>query len=348
VQSFIDLNHTLSNQPPRLGALLRRVNTGYGREQLFAEQTPQLLQSLAETTRVASIQASTAIEGYDVSDQRARRLARGADTFRNRNEKEFAGYRDAIDEMVRGQALEPITPAYPFYLGARLHRHTTGEPGGPKKDQNYIASYENGIRRVVFTPVAPRLVESTLRSLLAGYNEALDGDAADPVLLLGLFVLDLLAIHPLADGNGRVARLLTVHELLRMGYGVARYVSIEQLIFESKNSYYDALESSQREWHDATHDVWPWLTYFATVLADAYQQFESKVANAQVTHGSKADRVRQYALHEAPAEFRFADAVAALPGISSGTIRVALNALRAEGRFEATRGASATWRRIDA
>jgi Fic family protein len=345
--SFSDTNKTLAAQPPRIGTLLRGINTGYGREQLFREQVPQLLQSLAEATRVASIQASTAIEGYDVSDQRAEHLARGnGGRFRNRNEKEFAGYRDAIDAIVRDGNLAPITAAYPFYLTAQLHRYTTGEPGRPKEGENQIVSYESGVKRVIFKPVAPHLVESTLRSLLAGYNEALNESVADPVLLLGLFVLDFLATHPIADGNGRISRLLTAHELMRMGYGVVRYVSVEQLIFDSKNSYYDALEASQRGWHDGEHDVWPWLTYFVTILADAYEKFETKVAGARSAHGSKAERAREWALHEAPPEFRFAEAVTALPGISSATIRVALNGVRDEGRFEATLGASAVWRRV--
>lgn len=347
MRSFADLNSTLANQPPRIGTLLRAINTGYGREQLFAEQVPQLLESLAEATRVASIQASTAIEGYDVPDQRAERLARGNGAhFRNRNEKEFAGYRDAVDAIARDRDLSPITAAYPFVLSGQLHRYTTGEPGGPKQDDNQIVSTENGAKRVIFEPVRYQLVESTLRSLVAGYNEALERDFADPVLLLGLFALDFLAIHPVADGNGRISRLLTVHELLRLGYGVAHYISIEQLIFDSKNSYYDALEASQRGWHEGEHDVWPWLTYFTTILADAYERFEARVAGARAAHGSKADRVRTWAVHEAPREFRFAEAVAALPGISPATIRAALNELRGEGLFEATRGASAVWRRL--
>lgn len=296
---------------------------------------------------MASIQASIAIEGYDVPDQRAEGLARGNGAhFRNRNEKEFAGYRDAIDAIVRDRNLTPITAAYPFYLTTQIHRYTTGEAGRPKQDENEIVSHENGIKRVIFQPVAPHLVEATLRSLLAGYNEGLDDNVADPILLLGLFVLDFLAIHPVADGNGRISRLLTVHELLRMGYGVARYVSVEQLIFASKNSYYDALEASQRGWHDGRHDVWPWLTYFVTILADAYEKFEAKVAGARSAYGSKAERVRQWALHEAPTEFRFAEAVTALPGISSATIRAALNGLRDAGRLQATLGAGAVWRRV--
>jgi Fic family protein len=347
MHSFADIKTTLKDQPPFLGVLLSRIDTGRGREQLFAEQVPQVLQSLAETTRVASIQASTAIEGYDVPIERAEVLARSPGArFRNRNEKEFAGYRDAIDRMMREPELPRITAAYPFTLSTSLHRYTTGETGMPKRDQNYIADTANGQRRIIFTPVAPRYTESFIQSLVIGYNAMLDAEAAHPVLLLGLFVLDFLAIHPVPDGNGRISRLLTVHELLRMGYGVARYVSLEQLIFDNKNAYYDALEASQRDWHESRHDPWPWLMYFATILDDAYSLFESKMAAARTASGSKADQVRNYALHEAPSQFRFAEAVAALPGISSATIRQVLNSLRDEGLLVADRGPKAVWRRV--
>lgn len=255
MHSFTDISRVLANQPPRLGDGLSRIDTGRGREQLFTEQSPQVLKGLADTTRVASITASIALEGYDVPADRAERIARRPDArYRNRNEREFAGYRDAVDELTRSGALDPLTASFPLYLATRLHRYTSGEPGRLKQDQNYIASYENGVRRIAFEPVGPRLTESFLRGLTDGYNSALADRAAHPVLLLGLFTLDFLAIHPFEDGSGRLSRLLAVHELLRLGYGVPRYVSSEQLIFDSKNSYYDALEASQAGWHEGTHD----------------------------------------------------------------------------------------------
>lgn len=349
--SFSDLNRTLGNQPPRLGVLLHDINLGVGRQQLYAEQAPQVLERLAETTRVESIQASTAIEGYDVSAARARSLAADADTgrFRNRNEKEFAGYRDAMDRITAGRRdLQPLSLAYPFTLATDLNRYTTGEPGRIKLTNNEIVERdEHGVAHVIFTPVDKDLVESTLGSLIIGYNDALNARVADPVLLIGLFVLDFLAIHPVIDGNGRLARLLTVHELLRLGYEVSRYISIEQMIFDSKQSYYDSLKASQRGWHDAAHDPWPWLTYLTTVLADAYEKFERRVTEARPVHGTKADRVRHWALNEAPSSFRFQEAVDALPGISAGTIRNSLVALREEGRLTVERGRDAIWARVD-
>ena len=330
---------------------LGAINRGQGRQDLFAAQVPQVLERLAETTRVASITASTAIEGYDVPDQRARAIVDVDDEsrFRNRNEREFAGYRDAADAVSRQWALRPLSPATPLILAEMLHKHSTGEPGQIKRLPNEIAERdENGVRRLIFTPVAPEHAESALRELTARYNAALEDQGADPALLVGLYALDFLAIHPVADGNGRLARLLTAHELLRLGYEVPRYISLEQMILDTKWSYYAALEASQANWHEGQHDVWPWLTYFTTVLADAYTQFEHRVNANRTQHGNKADRVREWALYEANEIFSFQSAVDSLPGISAGTIRAGLDELRKEGRFAVSQGRGARWKRVPA
>jgi Fic family protein len=159
-------------------------------------------------------------------------------------------------------------------------------------------------------------------------------------------VLDFLAIHPVADGNGRLARLLTTHELMRNGYGVARYISIENRIYESKNTYYKALYDSQRDWHGADHDAWPWLSYLARVLEEAYEDFEREVL-AGDPPGNKQGRVREYVLRQAPERFRRRDVERALPDVSVATIRLVLAELREEGRIVAEgSGRGAVWKRV--
>jgi Fic family protein len=141
---------------------------------------------------------------------------------------------------------------------------------------------------------------------------------------------------------------LTTHELLSHDYGVARYVSLEQRIYDSKNTYYERLYGSQRGWHEAEHTIWPWVSYLASILADAYDDFEARVAEARETSGSKQDRVRRHILEQAPVEFRRRDVERALPEVSNATIRLVLNELRDEGRIVASGGgAGARWRRLD-
>jgi Fic family protein len=114
----------------------------------------------------------------------------------------------------------------------------------------------------------------------------------------GLFILDLLVIHPFEDGNGRVARLLTNAMLSEHGYPVGRYVSLEQAIAESADTYCQALLDSTHGWHEGTADPWPWLGYFTNVIAGGYAVFAGRAAAAQ-TPGTKQQRVREHILRHA-------------------------------------------------
>jgi Fic family protein len=302
---------------------------------------------LAEHARIASIKASNAIEGVVVGSERAERIAEGSHRYRNRNEREFAGYRDAIDMLMRLEAYEELSPPLVLRLHRLLFEHTDGHGGHLKLDQNLIVSYESGRKEVVFTPTPPEETEFMLSELLVRYGEAKAEGRTHPLVLIGALVLDFLAIHPVADGNGRLARLLTTYELLAQGYKVARYVSLEQRIFESKNTYYETLYDSQRNWHEGEHDVWPWITYLSRVLASSYDDFEQRVAAAGEQSGSKQDRVRDYVLHQAPTRFRRRDVERALPGISLATIRLVLTELRDSGQIKPEgSGPGARWNRV--
>jgi Fic family protein len=347
MRSFVDLDKTFDRQPRELGPVLAGIDTGKGRERLFEDQLPELLVQLAEHARVASITASNAIEGVVVEAERAERIAEGGRRYRNRNEQEFAGYRDATDALMRRDSHEPLSIPFVLHLHRQLFSYTGGAGGRLKTDQNLIVSYEDGERHVVFTPPAPAETEFLLAELLVRYETAKHEGRTHPLLLIGALALDFLAIHPVADGNGRLARLLTMHELLAQGYGVARYVSIEQRIFESKNGYYASLYASQRRWHEGEHDVWPWISYLTRILAGTYEDFELRVAGADVSSGSKQDRVRTYILDQAPTVFRRRDAARALPGISLATIRLVLNELREAGKIRPEgSGPGARWHKL--
>ncbi len=345
MRSFIDLEGTFGGQPRELGAELARIDTGKGQERLFADQLPELLRTLSDSARVASIMASNAIENVTVAKDRAQRIAEGSPRFRNRNEKEFAGYRDAIDYVMRLESYEPLTVPFLLHLHRLLFQHVDGRGGHLKSDQNLIVSYESGRREVVFTPPDERETPNLLSELLDRYDDAKREARTHPVVLIGALIVDLLAIHPVADGNGRLARLATTYELLAAGYGVARYVSVEQRIFEAKNAYYQSLYESQRGWHEGKHTIWPWTTFLVRILGGAYGDFAERVAAGATSAGSKQERVREHILHHAPAEFRTRDIHRALPGISAATVRLVLNELRDAGRISSHgAGAGARWR----
>ncbi len=345
MRSFTDLSRIYDGQPARIGVLLQRIDVGRGREELYRDQAPQLLKALTENARIESIRASSAIEGIHVPAERAAHIAASpGPRFRNRSEKEFAGYRDAIDYVVSLDEPQYPTVGLALHLHRQLYRHSGGRGGYLKEEDNEIADRdEEGRRRTLFRPVSHKETAFYIQELMARYEQACETRAAHPLVLVSALVLDFLAIHPVLDGNGRVARLLTAHELMRIDYGVARYVSIEQRIYETKNAYYGALLESQVKWHDGEHSIWPWTEYLLEVLSEAYDDFEARVAAAGAGK-SKQERVRQQILQSGPVRFKLRELKLAVPDISDATVRIVLNELRQQGLVRTEgRGAGAVW-----
>lgn len=349
MNSFIELEKTFGSQPSRIGVLLNRIDVGRGREELYRKQSPQLLESLAQQTKVESIRASNAIEGVEVEPERAAKLIQSPDTrVRNRNETEFAGYRDAIDYVMRLDQLDPPGVPLILYFHRQLFRHSVGRGGYLKDDENEIAGRdEHGRRYTIFHPVSQKQTPFFTEELFTRYKDAASREVAHPLLLAAALILDFLAIHPVLDGNGRVARLLSAYELVRLEYGVARYVSVEQRIYESKNTYYEALRQSQEQWHEVEHTIWPWTEYLLQVLADSYDDFEARIAAAgQVEGKTKQERARTYILETGSDDFTFRELKRALPGISEHTLRKVLSELKTEDLIHSDgHGAGAVWHR---
>ncbi|MGI8730924.1 MAG: Fic family protein [Solirubrobacteraceae bacterium] len=236
-----------------------------------------------------------------------------------------------------------------LHLHRQLYRHSGGRGGYLKQEDNEIADRDDqGRPRIVFRPVTHTKTPFYLQELMTRYEQACEERAAHPLVLLAAFVLDLLAIHPVLDGNGRVARLLTAAELMRTGYGVVRYVSIEQKIFETKNAYYGALRESQRAWPERGHSIWPWTEYLLEVLSEAYDDFEARVA-AAAPGKSKQQRVREQILETGPTRFKLRELKLALPDVSEATIRLVLDELRQQRLIRTEgRGVGAVWIRAPA
>ena len=338
---------TLDPVPGDAVRALRRIDRAAGAEAQYSDQLPQLLDALRAEARIESITASSAIEGVIVEEARVPRLASGeANRFRNRSEKEFAGYRAALDYLHQENPAE-------FTVGLVLHLHrllfsfTDGRGGYFKTEDNLVIDRNaDGTTTVRFEPVSARETPFFMEELIARTTEALDRGTHHPLLVTAACILDLLCIHPFGDGNGRVARLVTTNLLTRTGYGVGQYVSIEQLFYDTKDDYYVALAASTEGWFDdGRHDVWPWATYFLDRLDDAYERFMARVA-AGTSGGTKQDRVRDFVLLHAPATFTIADIRRAVPGVSDNTIRLVLTDLKNNGLITSDgTGRNATWNR---
>lgn len=347
MRSFARLDQTIGSVPGPVVVRLRHADTSRGREQLFQHQLPALLTELAHRARVESITASSALEGVVIPDQaRAARIIAGtAPVLRNRSEQEFAGYRAALDYLFT-EEWRPVSVGLLLHLHRLLFEQAPHGGGQFKRLDNLVVDRSpDGTREVRFVPVPAAQTPFFTDELVTRFNAAMEDEAHHPLLLIGLFVLDLLTIHPFDDGNGRVVRALTNALLVDAGYGGGRYVSLEQLIAETSEAYYASLLASTHGWHDEAHDPWPWLVYFVDVVARAYERFESRALSSR-SAGTKQDRVRDHVLNAAPQVFRIADIRTALPGVSDQTIRLVLDALRREGAIAPDgTGRTAVWRR---
>lgn len=345
MHSFVDLERSLGYVPSAVVLTLSRVDKGQGSEDLFRNQLPDLLTELAHRARVASITASSALEGVVVADPaRAAAIIDGQVTvLRTRSEQEFAGYRVALDYLFSTD-WRPLNVGLLLHLHRMLFEHTKSPGGNFKASDNLVVDKSpDGSVTVRFKPVQAARTEYFMTELLDRYQEAVLAKRHHPVLLVGLFILDLLTIHPFTDGNGRVARALTNALLADCKYRVGKYISLEHLVAESADAYYQALLKSTIGWHEQTNDPWPWLEYFVALLARAYTRFSEGVVEGRST-GTKNERVRNHVLHHSPQIFAISEVRAALPGVSDPTIRLVLNQLKVEGKIQpAGTGRSAVW-----
>jgi Fic family protein len=346
VSTFAGFGSRLDPVPADLARRLGRIDRAAGQSDLYRQQLPRLLEALRDRARVESVEASSAIEGIVVPHARAEAVVRDpSEAPRNRSEAELRGYSNALDHVFE---MAPAEKRLTVGLVLHLHRLLfeiagAGGAGQFKTSDNIVIDRDAGAQRHVrFTPVAASATPQAVSNLVDIYEDVSGRATHHPLVLIAAFVLDFTVIHPFADGNGRVSRLLTGLLLERAGYDVGRYVSVERQTERTKDRYYATLLASTAGWHDGTHDPWPWATYFVETIEAVYERFIQH-ADAERTRGSKQERVRRHLEQHAGRRFSMEDLRVALPGISDATVRVVLNELRAEGRVTATTGRGAQW-----
>ncbi len=325
------------------GASLARLGAYRGRQELFARQTPEVLAALREAAAVESSESSNRIEGVTAPHFRIEALVLKNSLPRDRSEQEIAGYRDALALIFESAEQMAFSVNVILQLHSMLYRRSTGRGGQWKLTPNEIIERDGaGNRRVRFKPPPPAATPALMQSLVEDYDRAVDV-GREPLIIIPLAVLDLLAIHPFSDGNGRTARLLTLLLLTRAGFDVGRYISLERVIEESKETYYEALERSSQGWHDGSHDPLPWLSYFWGMLITAYGEFEERVGTVRTGKGAKA-RAVEAAIRRRTGAFGIADIENEAPGITRDWVRKVLRKMRDAGEVEQVgRGPAARW-----
>jgi Fic family protein len=316
-----------------------------GKQELFTRQSPRRLKVLREHALIESAVSSNRIEGITVDPARVRTLVLGKPVLRDRNEEEVQGYRTALKEIHERAAGLPLSPKTILHLH-RLSRGEIWDAGCyKKKDVDIIETYADGRSRVRFKSVSARQTPAAMDELIALWDDAIKERWVHPLILLAGFNLDFLCIHPFRDGNGRVSRLLLLLQSYHLGYEVGRYISLERLIEQHKERYYETLEEGSRGWHEGKHDPWPLIGYLLFVLHEAYKEFAQRVGRVKSPRGAKTILVAE-AVQAFRDRFTLADLEQACPGVSRDMVRRVLRDLQRAGGVECLgRGPGAAWRR---
>ena len=279
---------------PDIVALLTQIHEFKGEQNLFIEANSDTLTQLVEIAKIQSTEASNKIEGIYTSNERLKKIVLDKTTPRTRNEQEIAGYRDVLATIHESYEYIPLRPTMILQLHRDLYKFSGMSIGGSyKTSDNVIAETDaEGNRFVRFQPVPAWETAEAIDMACQAYDQAVQA-GADPLLIIPMFILDFLCIHPFNDGNGRMSRLLTLLLLYRSGYIVGKYISIEKVIEQSKETYYEALQQSSVGWHENENDYAPFVRYLLGTIVAAYRDFSSRVQALSTKGLSKPDRIRE-------------------------------------------------------
>lgn len=279
---------------PNIVSLLTSIHEYKGEQNLFIESNSDKLTELLEIAKIQSTEASNKIEGIITTDERLKKLVMDKTMPKSRNEKEIAGYRDVLNTIHENYEYIPVNANYFLQLHGDLYKYNSLGFGGKfKSSDNIIAEVDSfGNQRIRFKPIEAWATPEAIANMCNAYNDAVN-DNIDPLILMPMFILDFLCIHPFNDGNGRMSRLLTLLLLYKSGYIVGKYISIEKLIEQSKETYYEVLQASSYGWHENENDYEPFVEYYLGVIIAAYKEFSGRVQTLIESGMSKPGRIRE-------------------------------------------------------
>ena len=319
---------------PDIVSMLTRIHEYKGEQMLFIEAKRDVLTNLLEIAKIQSTEASNKLEGIYTSDQRLKKIVLDKTNPTNRSEQEIAGYRDVLTTIHESYEYIPLKPGTILQLHRDLYKYSGSSFGGSYKSaDNIIAEKDSeGNETVRFQPLPAWETPESIEKICSAYNDALSDSNADPLLLIPIFILDFLCIHPFNDGNGRMSRLLTLLLLYRSGYIVGKYISIEKIIEKTKDTYYDSLQSSSAGWHEGKNNYVPFVSYMLGVIIAAHREFASRVQVLSTGSLSKPERIREI-IKNSLGKITKSEIMEQCPDISQITVQRALADLQAKNEI---------------
>ena len=279
---------------PDIVNLISAIHEYKGKQELFIEAKPDILKAMLEVAKIQSNGASNRIEGIYTSEARLSELVIQKAEPKNRNEQEIAGYREVLSTIHESYEYIVPNPNVILQLHRDLYSYNSSFIGGRwKSTDNVIEEVDiTGQHSILFQPLSAFETGEAMETLCTEFLIAIDKSKIDPLLLISMFVLDFLCIHPFNDGNGRMSRLLTLLLLYRQGYIVGKYISIEMIIEKTKETYYDVLQESSVGWHESTNSYAPFIKYYLGVILSTYKEFSGRVEHIGIKGLNKSGRIQ--------------------------------------------------------
>ena len=304
------------------------------KEEFRKLQYIETFERLRQKAIIESVKGSNAIEGIVTTDDRIRDIINGSVPVTH-DELEISGYKDALNSIHMNHDNmdidEDVIRMFHRMIEEGVNASTAGEY---KKTSNFIMEYgPDGSRRVRFKPISPANVSENMEQLILAYYDARQNSEISPLLLIPCFILDFLCIHPFADGNGRVSRLLTVLLLYLSGYDIVRYVSYEGQVNKYKASYYEALEQSSRGWHENKNDYVSVIINFLQIIYRCFKDLDESFTDISLKKAKKSERVESILLG-AIVPISKQDIVEKVPDISVKTIELVLGKMLKENKIK--------------
>ncbi len=331
--------------------LIAEIDEFKGQWQALKSLSPERLQQLRKVATIESVGSSTRIEGAKLSDVQVETLLSNlsSTSFKTRDEQEVAGYAETIDLVFQAYEDLHLTENHIRQLHQTLLRHSTKDDrhrGSYKTHPNHVVAKDADGREigVVFETATPFDTPREMEELVRWASKAIDESAMHPLLIIAVFNVVFLAIHPFQDGNGRLSRILTTLLLLRAGYEYVPYASLESIIEENKDLYYKALRRTQTTLNDEAPDWQPWLGFFLRCLKKQKTNLAVKVEQEKTASDTSLPllSVQVLKLLEEHEHLTIAQIVE-LTSANQNTLKVRLRELVNDGRIQRHGKARATW-----
>lgn len=279
---FINLDSLIIT--PEILKLIAEVDEFKGAWQLAGKLTPDRLSALKKVATIESIGSSTRIEGAKLSDREIEALLLDVEnkTFQTRDEQEVAGYAIVCEQICDQYSFIPLTENVVKQLHSSLLQYTDKDDrhrGEYKKIPIRIEAFDSRGKSmgIIFETTSPLETPNKMEDLIQWTNDAFEQKKLHPLIIIALFIVLFLAIHPFQDGNGRLSRLLTTLLMLKSGYTYSPYSSLESVIEANKEGYYLALQRTQKAWQNHKPDWNPWLLFFLHGLQRQKNHLEIKL-----------------------------------------------------------------------